>query len=573
MKLTISKSKNATFLYVQKSFYDKERRVRTSKTVEKLGSLDTLREKLNGEDPIKWAEAYVAKLTKQEQEEKQDVMVKFSPRKEIPKGGRRSFNGGYLFLQKIYHELGLHTLCKEIAKKHKFTFNLDSILSRLLYSRILYPSSKLETSKQAGKFLEKPDFNLQHIYRGLEVLAKENGLIQSTLYNNSLKISKRNTGVLYYDCTNFFFEIEQPDGIKQYGISKEHRPNPIVEMGLFMDGDGIPLAFSINDGNTNEQVTLQPLEQKILDDFKLSKFVVCTDAGLVSADNRKFNDKGQRAFITTQSIKQLKKLLKNWALSPDGWKLASESGTFNINMLDERKYRDKIFYKERWINENDLEQKLIVTYSIKYRDYQKNIRDSQVERAQKLIDSKSTKKLDKVNANDYRRFIDKKHLTSDGEIADVNTYSIDNNVIEQEAQYDGFYAVCTNLDDDVTTIISVNSRRWEIEECFRIMKSEFRARPVYLSREDRITAHFITCFLSLVLLRYVEKRLGGKYTYHDIISTLADMDFHEIKGDGYAPIYTRTDLTDDLHTAFGFRTDYEIVTHKQMKNIFRQSNS
>lgn len=572
MKLTISKSKNATFLYVQKSFYDKERHVRTSKTVEKLGSLNALREKLNGEDPIKWAEAYVAQLTKQEQEEKQDVMVKFSPRKEIPKGDRRLFNGGYLFLQKIYHELGLHTLCKEIAKKYKFTFNLDSILSRLLYSRILYPSSKLETSKQAEKFLEKPHFNLQHIYRGLEILTKENDLIQSTLYNNSLKISKRNTGVLYYDCTNFFFEIEQPDGIKQYGISKEHRPNPIVEMGLFMDGDGIPLAFSINDGNTNEQVTLQPLEQKILNDFKLSKFVVCTDAGLASADNRKFNDKGQRAFVTTQSVKQLKKLLKNWVLSPDSWKLTNERGVFNIKDIDESKYRDKVFYKERLINENGLEQKLIVTYSIKYRDYQKSIRDSQVERAQKLIDSKS-KKLDKVNANDYRRFIDKKYLTADGEIADVHTYAIDNGVIEQEAMYDGFYAVCTNLEDDAATIISVNSRRWEIEECFRIMKSEFQARPVYLSRDDRIKAHFITCFLSLVLLRFVENRLGGKYTYHDIISTLADMDFHEIKGDGYVPVYTRTDLTDDLHTAFGFRTDYEIVTHKQMKNIFKQSIS
>jgi transposase len=573
MKLLISKSKNAASLYVQKHYYDKERRVRTSKIVEKLGTLAELEKRLGGEDPIRWAEAYVAELNRNEQEESQDVMVKFSPRKQIAKGEKRSFNGGYLFLQKIYHELGLNTLCKETTKKHKFTFNLDSILSRLLYSRILFPASKLETSKLAANFLEKPDFDLQHVYRSLEVLSKENDFIQSTLYNNSLNISKRNTGVLYYDCTNFFFEIEQADGIKQYGVSKEHRPNPIVQMGLFMDGDGIPLAFSINKGNTNEQLTLTPLEQKILDDFKLSKFVVCTDAGLASTDNRKFNDKGQRAFITTQSIKQLKKLLKNWALSPDGWKLASESGTFNINMLDERKYQDKIFYKERWINENDLEQKLIVTYSIKYRDYQKSIRDSQVERAQKLIDSKSIKKLDKVNTNDYRRFIDKKHLTSYGEIADVNTYSIDNDVIEQEAQYDGFYAVCTNLDDDVTTIISVNSRRWEIEECFRIMKSEFRARPVYLSREDRITAHFITCFLSLVLLRYVEKRLGGKYTYHEIITALADMNFHEIKGDGYAPSYTRTNLTDDLHEAFGFRTDYEIVTYKQMKNIFKASKS
>lgn len=570
MKLTISRSKNSASLYVQKSYYDKGKR--TTKTVEKLGTYAELQKKLNGQDPIKWAENYVADLTRKEQEEKQDIMVKYSPRKLIAKGEKRSFNGGYLFLQKIYHELGLHTLCREISKKYKFTFNLDSILSRLLYGRILFPSSKLETSKLAESFLEKPDFELQHMYRALEVLTKENDHIQSTLYTNSLKISKRNTSVLYYDCTNFFFEIEQPDGIKQYGISKEHRPNPIVQMGLFMDGDGVPLAFSINKGNTNEQLTLRPLEHKILSDFDLSKFVVCTDAGLASTENRKFNDKGQRAFITTQSVKQLKKLLKDWALDPAGWSLSGDGRTYDINALDESKDRDKVFHKERWINENGLEQKLIVTYSVKYRDYQKNIRDSQVERAQKLIDSKSAK-LDKSNPNDFRRFIGKKHCTADGEIAEINMYSINNEVVEQEAIYDGFYAVCTNLDEDAAAIIKVNSRRWEIEECFRIMKSEFQARPVYLSREDRIVAHFITCFLSLVLLRLVEKRLGGRYTYHDIISTLAEMNFQEIKGDGYSPSYTRTDLTDDLHEAFGFRTDYEIITNGTLKKIFKASKS
>lgn len=570
MKLTISRSKNSASLYVQKSYYDNGKR--TTKTVEKLGTYAELKKKLNGEDPIKWAENYVAELTRKEQEEKQDIMVKYSPRRLITKGEKHSFNGGYLFLQKIYHELGLHTLCKEIAKKYKFTFNLDAILSRLLYARILFPSSKLETSKLAESFLEKPDFELQHIYRALEVLTKENDLIQSTLYSNSLKVSKRNTGVLYYDCTNFFFEIEQPDGIKQYGISKEHRPNPIVQMGLFMDGDGIPLAFSINKGNTNEQLTLKPLEKKILSDFDLSKFIVCTDAGLASAENRKFNDRGQRAFITTQSVKQLKKLLKDWALDPAGWSLPGDGRTYDINSLDESKDRDKVFHKNRWINENGLEQKLIITYSVKYRDYQKSIRDSQVERAQKLIDSKSAK-LDKSNPNDFRRFIGKKHCTADGEMAEINMYSINNEVIEQEAMYDGFYAVCTNLDEDAAAIIKVNSRRWEIEECFRIMKSEFQARPVYLSREDRIVAHFITCFLSLVLLRLVEKRLGGKYTYHDIISTLAEMNFQEIKGDGYSPSYTRTNLTDDLHEAFGFRTDYEIITNGTLKKIYKASKS
>ena len=234
------------------------------------------------------------------------VIAKYSPNKLIQKDKQHRFNGGYLFLQKIYHEIGIDKICREISDKYKFEYNLDSIFSRLLYGRILFPSSKLSTYELSSELIEPRDFELQHIYRALEVIAKETDLIQSSLYRNSSKITKRNTGVLYYDCTNYFFEIEQEDGIKQYGYSKEHKPNPIVQMGLFMDGDGVPLAFSINEGNMNEQLTLKPLEEKILSDFKLSKFIVCTDAGLASAKNRKFNDKEERAFITTQSIKKLK---------------------------------------------------------------------------------------------------------------------------------------------------------------------------------------------------------------------------------------------------------------------------
>ena len=301
MRLSISKSKNSTSLYVIKSTY--KNGVHSSEVVEKLGTVKELEKKLNGQDPIEWAKKYIEELNQKEKEEKREVLVRYSPVKVIPKGEQHSFNGGYLFLQKIYHELGLNKLCKEISRRYKFTFNLDSILSRLLYARIIYPSSKLATSQLSKKFIEQPDFELQHIYRALEVLAKETDLIQSYIYNNSLKVAKRNTGVLYYDCTNYFFEIEQEAGLKQYGVSKEHKPNPIVQMGLFMDGDGIPLAFCINKGNTNEQLTLRPLEEKILSDFNLSNFVVCTDAGLASEVNRKFNNKGKRAFITTQSIK------------------------------------------------------------------------------------------------------------------------------------------------------------------------------------------------------------------------------------------------------------------------------
>lgn len=564
MRLSISKSKNATSLYVIQSVYENGKR--STKVVEKLGTLAELQQNLNGRDPIEWAKSYIEELNKKEKELLREVIVKYSPSKVISKDQQLFFNGGYLFLQQIYHELNLHKVCTEISKKYKFSFDLDAILSRLLYGRILFPSSKLATYNHSSKFIEQTNFELQHVYRALEVISKEMDFIQSSLYSNSLKISKRNTGILYYDCTNYFFEIEQEDGLKQYGASKEHRPNPIIQMGLFMDGDGIPLAFSLNSGNTNEQITLKPLEQKILSDFKLSKFVVCTDAGLASEKNRRFNNEGERAFITTQSIKKLKKHLKEWSLDSKGWHLADHDKTYDITQLDEETYKDKCFFKERWIKENGLEQKLIVTYSIKYKNYQRQIRNSQIERAQKLLDSNPTK-ISKSNQNDYKRFIKKTSCTSDGEIADNELYALNNETIVAEEAYDGFYAVCTNLEGSAQEIIRINQRRWEIEECFRIMKSEFKARPVYLSREDRIKAHFTTCFMSLILYRLLEKKLGNKFTCSEVINGLREMNFYEIKGEGYIPTYTRTDFTDELHESFGFRTDYEIIKKTQMKKI------
>ena len=567
MRLQISESKNASSFYVVESVYLNGNR--TNRVVEKLGTYKELKEKLGDKDPKEWAEEYVKELNRLNKEDKEpDVIAKYSPSKIIPKGEQRSFNGGYLFLQQIYHELGIHKICKVISEKYKFTYDLNSILSRLIYGRIIFPCSKLKTNKLSLKFIEPPNFVLHQIYRALEVIAKESDYIQSEIYNNSLKIAKRNSGILYYDCTNYYFEIEQEDGLKQYGYAKDHKPNPIVQMGLFMDGNGIPLAFSITKGNTNEQLTLKPLEEKILDDFNLSKFVVCTDAGLASEANRKFNDKDDRAFITTQSVKKLKKHLKEWSLNPDGWHLPNDDKVYNITELNEEKDAEKIYYKERWIKENGLEQRMIVTYSIKYKDYQRKIRKSQIKRAVKLINT-NPQKLKKVNQNDFKRFIAKTNYTSDGEQAKKEVYSINSDLILKEEAFDGFYAVCTNLEDNASAIIKVNKRRWEIEECFRIMKSEFKARPVNLSRDDRIEAHFMTCFLALIIYRLLEKKLNEKYTCSEIIDSLRDWDFNYMKSYGYIPIYTRTDLTDDIHDAFGFRTDYEIVTLKKMKNIFK----
>ena len=574
MRLKITKTNSDTNYYVIKDIKTPSGK-RTTMIYEKLGNEQDLLKKSNGEDILDWIKKYIKDLNEKEKEHKNDILIKKSPSKIISKDEQFCFNVGYVFLQNIYHSLRLNNICSEISDKYKFNYDLDNILSRLVYSRIIYPSSKLATFELSKKYIEQPNFKLHDIYRALEVIAKETDFIQSELYKNSLRVSKRNTKILYYDCTNYFFEIEQESGLRQYGPSKEHRPNPITQMGLFMDGDGIPLAFSIIAGNTNEQITLTPLEEKILEDFKLSKFIVCTDAGLASNANRKFNDKDDRAFITTQSIKKLKKHLMDWALDPNGWHLSGDKKEYNIKEIenDEKSlelYKDRTFFKARWIKENGLEQKLIVTYSLKYRNYQRQIRNSQIERAKVAIANKSFK-LDKCNQNDFKRFIKKTNITKDGEVAEKKVLSLNTDTIQKEEKFDGFYGVCTNLDDDPEEIIKVNQRRWEIEESFRIMKSEFKARPVYLSRDDRITAHFTTCFLSLVILRFLEKVLDEKYTSSEIIDTLKNMNMQKNFDCSYEPIYTRTDLTDDLHEKFGFRTDYEILQESRLKKILTKT--
>ena len=575
MHLSIVQSKNSKSLYVIRSTYKNGRN--SSERVEKLGTYAELLEKLNGQDPIAWAKDYIAELNKKEKEGKREITFSFSPQKRIEKNQQVLFNGGYLFLQTIYYTLGLDSIAKIISKKHKFTFDLNSILSNLLYARILFPASKLATMQLAQNFLEPPSFEIQHVYRALGIIAKESDFIQSELYKNSLRATTRNTNILYYDCTNYFFEIEQESGLRQYGISKEHRPNPIVQMGLFMDGDGIPLAFNISKGNTNEQVTLTPLEEKLLKDFELSKLIVCTDAGLASTANRKFNDKKNRAFITTQSIKKLKKHLLQWALEKTGWHQPGIDGTFDLTKLDTDEtlaeaYKNKTFYKERWINENGLEQRLIITFSLKYRNYQREIRHAQIERAMKLV-QKNPQKIGKCNQNDFKRFISKKSVTPDGEIAGKNLYSIDDEIIAHEQSFDGYYGICTNLEDDALSIIQTNHQRWEIEESFRIMKSEFQARPVFLSRDDRIHAHFTTCFLALILYRFLEKKLDEQFTCHRIIDGLRNMNFYKFKNEGFIPTYVSDDFTDALHDKFQLQTDLQIVTTQEMKNIFKISKN
>lgn len=575
MRLKITKTNSNTNYYIIKDF--KINGKRTTKIIEKLGTENDIKLKFKIDDINQFLKEYILKLNKEENKSKSTLIKFYDENKLLNLNSDNSFNIGYLFLQDIYHSLKIDKICDTIKDKYQFHYDLNNILSNLIYSRIIYPSSKLKTLDLSKNFIEQPNFTYNDLLRSLEVISKENDFIQAELYQNSLKHSKRNDKILFYDCTNYYFEIEEADEFRKYGKSKEHRPNPIVGMGLFIDGDGIPLAFDTFPGDQNEQPTLKPLESKIINDFVNSKFVVCTDAGLASKTNKKFNNINDRKFITTQSIKKLKQFLKEYALDlTSGWKLPGINKTFNISVLrsnDEliAKYYNKVFYKERWIKEDDIEQRLIITFSPKYQEYQRNIREKQIQRAQSII-NKNPKQIKSNNDKDPKRFIKNIPTTINGEVALNNNYELDYTKIDEEAIFDGLYAVCTNLEDDVTDIITVNKRRWEIEESFRIMKTEFKARPVYLSRKDRIKAHFTTCFLALVIYRYLEKTLNEQYTVSQIVETLRTMSCVK-KDNDFIPTYKRTDLTDSLHETFGFRTDYEILSEKTMKKIIKQTKN
>lgn len=574
MRIKITKNKNTTHYTIIKDIYRNNKR--TTCVYENLGTIDKIKLRAGDEEPLEWLKNYVKELNKKHKEETLPIIMRKNPNKLIEKNVQNSFNVGYLFLQDIYYKLKLDKICNDLKENYQFKFDLNDILSKLVYSRIIFPASKLKTLELSKKFMEQPNFEYQHIERALPIICENMDLIQSELYKNSNKYMPRNNKILYYDCTNYYFEIEEENGLKQYGKSKENRPNPIVQMGLFMDGNGIPLAFNITPGNTNEQITLQPLEEKIIKDFEFSEFVVCTDAGLASKANRKFNDKNNRKFLTTQSIKKLNAKLRNEVIDmTKGWRLPNSSKKYNISNLrtDKEliaKCKDKVFYKEQWINENGLEQRLIVTYSVKYQEYQRNIRNNQINRAMKMIE-KNPEKLKRVKQNDPKRFIRTTNITNDGELADKSIFEINQSVVDEEAKYDGLYAVCTNLEDSVEDIIKLNHRRWEIEESFRIMKTDFKSRPVYHTRDEMIKAHFTICYLALVIYRYLEKNLEEKYTAPEIIETLRDMEIKIEGTDNYVPNYIRTDLTDALHEKFGFRTDYEVMNMKNFKKIFKQT--
>ena len=571
MKVTTTKSKNSESFYISKGFIN-DKGTSTSVIVRKLGTLYELLKEHGPtrDDVMAWAreEAKIETIKYKEERQSKAVQITFHANRQLDYNQQTFFRGGYLFLQSIYYSLQLNKTCRKLRTKYKFEYDINAILSDLIYSRVLEPTSKRSSFKVASEFLEKPSYELHDVYRALDVLGKECDFIQSEVYKNSHFLGKRNDKVLYYDCSNYYFEIEQEDGMKKYGKSKEHRPNPIIQMGLFMDGDGIPLAFSIFPGNANEQTSLKPLEKKILGEFGCQKFIYCSDAGLASEDIRTYNHIGERAFIVTQSIKKLSAEEKIWALNRTGFKRVSDDKPVDISKIpaDDQ----SLYYKDEPYTTKRLHQRLIVTYSPKYALYQKTLREKQVERAQQMIDSNAVKKGRK-NPNDPARFIDTFAVTKDGEVAAMHSY-LDEGKIESEAQYDGLYAVCTDLlDDEVSDILKVSEGRWQIEECFRIMKTDFSARPIYLQDENRIKAHFLICFLSLLSYRMLEKKLDFNYSCESILDTLKAMNFAEIAQQGFIPLYKREKITDHLHDICGFRTDYQFITKSNMKTIQKKS--
>lgn len=574
MYICITGSKSNKDVYIKQS-YRKQNGKSSSRIYKKLGKYNELLEQFSGDEKkmMDWAKQEAEKETLLYNQQKERVSVSFSPLARIPLEEDRLFNAGYLFLQQLCSELRLDNICRNIRNRHRFTYDLHAVLTDLIYSRILSPSSKLSSYSYCQSLLEPPKYSLQNLYRSLSVLAEEADYIQEELYKNSNFVHPRNSKILYYDCTNYYFEIEAEDGIKKYGKSKEHRPNPIVTMGLFMDADGIPLAFDLFPGNQNEQLTLKPLETKVIRDFNCSEFIFCSDAGLGSLNNRFLNNFGNRAYVITYSLKKMKKEERELALNPTQFKVPGSGKLIDLRTLDESdpEVYNTVYYKEYPLVSGDMDETVIITYSPKYKAYQKKIREHQIERAIKIMQSPSKARKGK-NPNDPARFIQKTSVTDDGEIAQRSLYELDEERIMEEAMYDGFYAVVTNLEDDVREIISINKRRWEIEENFRIMKSEFEARPVFIRREDRIKAHFLTCYISLMVYHLLEKKLGEEYTCNQILETLRNMNVTLLSKDsGYIPSYKRTKLTDALHSVFGFRTDYEFISKATMRTIIKET--
>ena len=597
-RIKVSTSKNSKSYSIIEDYCRNGKR--TTKIVDYIGNYSKVMELAKKEnlDINTWLKKYLIQYKKEHNIpiEFNEVIIKKYSNKLIPKNVLNRFNIGYLFLKDIYYSLKIDKIIKTVSKKYKFEFDLNEVLTNLVFSRIIYPSSKLKTYELSKNFIETPKYNLEHLYRGLTYLNNELDYIQKEIYNNSKSVINRNTRIIYFDCTNYYFDISEEDDLRKYGKGKDHKPNPLVGMGLFMDGNGLPIAMNIYPGNENETKHLIPLQEKMEKDFALfnKKTIICTDAAMCTDEIKQFNIKDGKAFVITQSIKKLKEAYKKEVFEDSNWRILGDlSKTYNLSDIlnDEeqrKKHYETLFYNIVQTETAHVVQDLIVTFQIKYKDYLRNVRNGQIERARKKISS--TNKGDKiklsVNPNDFRRLIKEEikelktkkskklkegnSFNKEEKTQYFYSYSIDQDKIKEEEKYDGYYGITTNLNSDIEEILKISKNRWEIEESFRILKTDFDSGTIHLSREDRIKAHFLTCFISLLIYRILENKLNYKYTNTQIIDKLKEMNVYEEKGNGYSPSYVRDDLTDDLHEIFGFRTDYEIISYENFKKIFTQ---
>ncbi len=581
MYLDIRKGKDPRY-YIMQGFRKKEGGT-SSRVYLKLGKASEIMDKYGCDDAEAWARQKLREVNDSIRDDKASVMVPYNPDMKIETGSWKTVHCGHMVLLPLYNKLGLAQFSAEVGRRHRFRYDFADILRKLVMCRVLFPDSKRATRECLNEFVDAPDFSLDDIYNFLGVLAEEITPLQKSLYEATRNELSRRTGVIYYDCTNYYFEIEKEDSLRRYGRSKEHRPNPIVQMGMFMDADGLPLAFCINPGNTGEQQTLQPLEEILANDFNLSEFVVCTDAGLASIDNRLYNTTEGRNYIVTQSIPQLPGTMKDWALEKKGWKRLGDSDdvTYDISELNLENEKGHLYYRERWFRENrsavkDYEERLIVTFSPKYALYQRQLRAQHMEKALEMIRRRSEKS--RQTQQDPRRLISTVRCTDDGEVAQNTLMSLDTDLIEKEKAMDGLNCVATRLEDSVGDILHVNGFRYEIEHLFRVTKTEFDARPVYLRREDRIRAHFAICFVALLLLKAFQKQVNegmdedSRYSSEQIISALAGMKYNVVRGTGYVPAYSATALRSRCCETANLPIDRQIVLNRKMRQYVKMLN-
>lgn len=610
MKLYYDKRLKDPTYYIQQGFRNGKKT--TTKNIKRLGKHSELL--LITDDPLEYAKNEVKKMNEEYRSGRSEFIVTMDfneriPSTDSPCSNSTSLNIGYLYLKDIYAKLNLSDFFKSVSSDRKITYDCNKICQFLTYARILDPASKYGTYDKLDTYYEKPQVEYQHMIRFLDILDRNSDQYLKHLFDNSENIVKRDTSIMYYDCTNYFFETEKPDeeivdevtgeiifGLRQFGISKENKTSPIVEMGLIMDSRGIPISMCIHPGNTNEQLTAVPLEKEVIKMTGNKKFIYCADAGLGSYNIRKFNDMGGRAYIVTQSVKKLGQEIKDIVFNDSNYRLLSnddaitlkEMRTFNKKdannlslyndftykvipantAMDTGLYEEKVYKNGRTKKvkaKGTLHQYIIVTFSRKMMEYQRTIRERQLERAKKLLRLKDPEKI-KKGPNDIRRFL--KNTSSD-----TANYVLDMDKIHEEEKYDGFYAVATNLDDSAKDILAVAQNRYKIEDCFRIMKTNFDARPVFLRKPERIRAHFLICYTALLIYRLMECKLDDNLTHvttSNLIKTLRNMNVVNMDDMYYKSIYSGSQALDALERCFELQLNRKYYRPSDLNKIVKK---